>query len=103
MLGGCFMRLKEFQQLMLDLYGERDARRGLEKTLLWLGSEIGELLDDFLKGQPKKKIEEELADIIAWTCSVANLLDIDLENACRNKYPNECPRCHSNPCKCPFI
>ncbi len=97
------MRLKEFQQLMLELYGERDKKRGLEKTLLWLGSEIGELFDAYQKGLPKEHVKEEIADIIAWTCSIANLFGIDIEDACKNKYPHICPRCQSKPCQCPFI
>ena len=46
------------------------------------------------------KAGEEIADIIAWTCSVANLLDIDIEKALYNKYPNKCKKCNSVPCKC---
>ena len=46
------------------------------------------------------KISDELADIIAWTSSLANILDIDLEKALVDKYPNKCLSCDSNPCKC---
>ena len=47
-----------------------------------------------------KNISEELADIIAWTNSLANLFDIDLESAISNKYPDLCLKCNSKPCKC---
>ncbi len=97
------MKLREFQKMMLELYGDRDRKRGIEKTLLWLGSEVGELFDAFQKGLAKKQVAEEIADILAWTCSVANLLDVDIEEACNRKYSNKCPRCHRKPCNCPFI
>jgi len=43
---------------------------------------------------------EELSDIIAWTSSLANLLNIDLESAISKKYPGVCVKCKSNPCVC---
>ena len=45
-------------------------------------------------------IADEMADVIAWITSLANLLDIDLQEALFNKYPNQCGRCNSNPCSC---
>jgi NTP pyrophosphatase (non-canonical NTP hydrolase) len=87
---------------MSDLYLERDRKRGLERSLIWLQTEIGELLRAHLKENPIE-LQEEIADVFAWLCSVCNLLDIDLENVAWDKYPNRCPRCESNPCKCTFI
>ena len=48
----------------------------------------------------KKLISEEIADIIAWTNSLANLLDIDIEKALLEKYPKKCIKCNSSPCQC---
>ena len=92
--------IKEFQNLMKTLYIERDRKRGLDKTLLWLQSEEGELVDAYLK-KDASAIEEEVADVFAWLCSVCNLLDIDLEKVIWAKYPNNCPKCGESPCKCP--
>jgi NTP pyrophosphatase (non-canonical NTP hydrolase) len=44
----------------------------------------------------------EFADVAAWLASLANLLKLDLEDALLQKYGNECPKCHSLPCNCPF-
>ncbi|MEM4146820.1 MAG: nucleotide pyrophosphohydrolase, partial [Metallosphaera sp.] len=33
-----------------------------------------------------KSIEEELADVIAWTISVANLTGVNVEEALKKKY-----------------
>ena len=42
--------MNQLQELMRDLYLQKDQQRGLEKTLLWLVSEIGE--DPFLPVDP---------------------------------------------------
>ena len=92
--------IKDFQKLMKELYIERDQHRGIEKTLLWLQTEQGELVDAYLKEDTSTMIEE-VADIFAWLCSVCNLFQIDLESAAWEKYPNKCPKCLNSPCNCP--
>ena len=96
------MRINEFQDLMKSLYFKRDGKRGVETTFIWLVEEIGELAKCFNKSMNKNEIESEFADIFAWLCSVANLLNIDLEQAIIGKYDNSCPRCKNNPCNCEF-
>ncbi|MFX0071929.1 MAG: MazG nucleotide pyrophosphohydrolase domain-containing protein [Candidatus Hermodarchaeota archaeon] len=95
------MRVSSFQKLMKDLYFHQDSQRGLKATFIWLVEEVGELAN-ILKEQKidKQKASEELADICAWVSSLANVLNIDLEQALFNKYPNKCIKCDSNPCKC---
>jgi len=96
------MKVSEFQKLMKDLYFHQDTKRGIEKTFIWLVEEIGELANTLKKGSEldSKQISEEMADIIAWMCSLANLLELDLEKALFDKYPNKCIKCNSNPCCC---
>jgi len=93
--------IDEFQNLMKILYEERDRERGIEKSLMWLQTEIGELFEAFLKND-KKILEEEVADVLAWLCSICNLFDINLNNAAWKKYPSQCPKCNMNPCSCVF-
>lgn len=93
------MHLREFQGLMRELYYARDAERGAEKTLLWLIEEMGEFAEAMRK-RDKKAMMEEMADIVAWTASLANVLDMDLEEAIIEKYPGYCRYCGSNPCAC---
>jgi NTP pyrophosphatase (non-canonical NTP hydrolase) len=93
------MKIREFQSLMKKLYFEKDKKRGKEKTLLWLIEEAGELSEAIRKGDVDS-IEEEIADVIAWTASLANLLDIDLEDALQKKYPGVCRYCGRAPCIC---
>ncbi|MFQ5977921.1 MAG: MazG nucleotide pyrophosphohydrolase domain-containing protein [Candidatus Heimdallarchaeota archaeon] len=93
------MKITEFQNLMQDLYLKRDRARGIEKTMLWLVSEMGELAEA-IRLENSQKIAEEAADVLAWLCSIANLTGIDLEKAIFEKYPGKCRRCYFNPCQC---
>ena len=81
------------------IYFEKDSRRGIEKTYMWLVQEVGELGRAILKGD-RNNIEEEIADVFAWLVSLCNLLNIDLEEVSLKRYPNKCPKCNSKPCKC---
>jgi len=92
--------IKEFQQLMKTLYGERDVARGPQKTMLWLVSEVGELAEAMVKENSLESVRSEIADVLAWLCSVCNVLEVDLERSATSKYCNKCPRCKSSPCKC---
>lgn len=93
--------ISEFQNLIRILYFNKDMQRGIKGTFIWLVEEIGELATLLKEKDFKiKRISHELADIIAWTNSIANLLDIDLEKALNEKYPNQCIKCGKSPCEC---
>lgn len=79
------LTVREFQELIRKAYYERDSRRGLFKTWLWLQEEIGELATAIRRGD-RENIAEEIADVIAWVVSIANLLNIDVEDALIKKY-----------------
>lgn len=95
------MEVRAFQGLIRDIYFQRDMRRGGDKTFLWFLEEVGELTRSYRRGE-KEKIGSEMADVVAWLVSVANLLNIDLESELLKKYPRVCPICSSAPCTCPF-
>jgi NTP pyrophosphatase (non-canonical NTP hydrolase) len=92
----------DFQDLMAKLYLDKDVKRGLEKTVLKLVEEVGELSEAVLL-QDKDKITEEIVDIIAWTLSIANIVEINVEEDFMKKYSNSCPKCKNNPCSCDSI
>ncbi len=100
------MEIREFQQLIREIYFQKDNQRGLQGTFLWFVEEVGELAEAIGKYKQhteesyKDNIAQELADIFAWGSSIANLLDIDLEDALKRKYPNHCLKCKSHPCIC---
>jgi len=77
--------LREAQKIIRDKYYERDSTRGLYATFTWFIEEVGELADAVIK-MNRGALEEELADVFAWLLSIANLLNIDLEDAFKKKY-----------------
>jgi len=79
------MEISCVQQFMKLEFYERDRQRGLYATFTWLVEEVGELAEAILSGD-RNRIEEEIADVVAWTLSIANLLDIDVEKALEKKY-----------------
>jgi NTP pyrophosphatase (non-canonical NTP hydrolase) len=74
------MQLAELQTLMDDLYGEGDRARGIPATVAWLCEELGELAQAVRKGTRDEQ-RHELGDVLAWLASLANQLDLSLEDA----------------------
>jgi len=79
------LEIKYVQEKIKEMYFEKDKLRGTYGTFTWLVEEVGELAEALLSGN-RDAIEEEVADVIAWTVSVANLLGVDVEEALRKKY-----------------
>lgn len=75
------MEISEFQQVIARKYKKRDQERGVPRTFLWFIEEVGELATA-LAGDDQANREEEFADVFAWLCTLANITDVDLENAC---------------------
>ena len=65
------------QEAMRAEYLGRDRDRGLFATFTWLVEEVGELGEALLKGD-MENAKEEVADVVAWAISIANLLNIDV-------------------------
>lgn len=74
------MQLDEVQTLMEDLYGEADRERGMPATVAWLCEELGELAQAARKGTREQQLWE-LGDVLAWLASLANQLDLSLDDA----------------------
>ena len=74
------MELAEVQELMDRLYGEEDHARGVPSTVAWLCEELGELAQAVRKGTREQQTHE-FGDVLAWLASLANQLDIDLDEA----------------------
>ncbi len=95
------MEICDFQDSIRQIYLTRDAKRGPDRTFLWFLEEVGELTRAYRRGE-RENIGEEMADVMAWLASMANLLGVNLEQELSKKYPCTCSLCHSNPCCCPF-
>jgi NTP pyrophosphatase (non-canonical NTP hydrolase) len=91
------MEIREFQRIISEIYRKRDEERGVEKTMLWVVEEVGELAEAVRKGT---NVGEEIADVFAWLVSLANLCEVDVEEEVLKKYPGYCIRCGKNPCEC---
>jgi len=76
------MRIKEFQGLISEMYEARDRERGTAGTFLWFIEEVGELATA-LAGDDQANKEEEMGDVLAWLCTLANINGVDLESACQ--------------------
>jgi NTP pyrophosphatase (non-canonical NTP hydrolase) len=95
------VHISEFQDMMRRLYFHNDSKRGATRTYDWLVDETIEL-GDALKSRGKEQLASEFADVIAWLASLANVVNIDLEDATLSKYDNKCPKCSHSPCQCTF-
>jgi len=93
------MTLREFQEQIRLMYGAKDARRGIEGTFMWFMEEVGELSAS-LRGQDRENLPLEFADVLAWLATLANIANVDLEDAIARKYGGGCPYCHRTPCNC---
>jgi NTP pyrophosphatase (non-canonical NTP hydrolase) len=92
------MRLSEFQELIKEIYFEKDSKRGLAGTFMWFSEEVGELSRALLQ-KDHPRTEEELADVAAWLVSMASIAGVDIEKAVQ-KYADGCPKCGEIPCRC---
>lgn len=95
------MHIHEFQEMMRHIYFHRDSKRGVDGTFEWLVDEVREL-DEALKMDNKKALENEFADVLAWLASLANITGVDLEKSAILKYDGKCPKCKCSPCQCTF-
>lgn len=91
--------LSHLQGEMERLYGAKDRARGDAGTFLWLTEEFGELASA-LRGGTQEELALEMADVLAWLATLANIRGIDLNDALESKYGRGCPDCTQAPCVC---
>src|SRR3954447_4463334 len=93
------LTLGALQRRIGELYGAKDEARGDLATFLWLTEEFGELATALRSGTPEE-LALEMADVLAWLATLANIRGVDLEAAVLRKYGATCPGCGSTPCRC---
>ena len=91
--------LRDFQELIRSMFGAKDAARGVDGTFMWFMEEVGELAGSLRKG-PKDELALEFADVLAWLVTLANIAEVDLDEAVKRKYGTGCPRCGRAVCEC---
>ena len=93
------LSIAAFQRQIQILYGSKDAARGDAGTFFWFAEEVGELAAALRSG-PDEELALEMADVLAWLVTLANVRRIDLEAAVVAKYGRTCPGCGQIPCQC---
>jgi NTP pyrophosphatase (non-canonical NTP hydrolase) len=91
--------LGDFQQLIRDMYFEKDLARGIDGTFMWLMEEVGELAAALRGGTHEERLGE-FADVLAWLATIANVAGVDLSEAIARKYGSGCPGCGQLVCIC---
>ncbi len=82
--------LRDFQQLIREMYHEKDVARGVDGTFMWLVEEVGELATALREGDQEEK-RGEFADVLAWLATIANGREGDLSDAFSKKYGESIP------------
>jgi NTP pyrophosphatase (non-canonical NTP hydrolase) len=90
---------RQFQQLIREMYLEKDLARGVDGTFMWLMEEIGELAGALRNGTHEERLGE-FADVLAWLTTIANVVGVDLADAIMLKYGAGCPGCGQFVCTC---
>ncbi len=93
------MNLHQLQERIRVLYGAKDGARGAEGTFMWFMEEVGELAAALRGGTHEERVLE-FADVLAWLATLANIANVDLEEAMAKKYGAGCPGCGFTPCQC---
>jgi len=92
------MKISEAQALIAKAYGDKDRKRGTPGTFMYLVEEVGEL-STALREEGREERASEMADVFAWTLSLAELEGIDLEKEFLKKY-RVCSGCGKSICAC---
>ncbi|MCA8987385.1 MAG: nucleotide pyrophosphohydrolase [Planctomycetaceae bacterium] len=93
------LTLSSLQKMIAEMFGHKDAKRGVEGTFMWFMEEVGELAGA-LRAESQAELEGEFADVLAWLVTLANLRQVDLAAAIERKYCRGCPRCRQDVCQC---
>ena len=72
------MEISALQQIVKDRYFKTDNERGIYHTALWFHEEVGELSSAIASGD-KQNAKEEFADVLMWLLTLANLMQVDME------------------------
>ena len=74
------MDISALQKIVKERYFKTDHARGIYHTALWFHEEVGELSSAIASGD-KQNAKEEFADVLMWLLTLANLMEVDMEDA----------------------
>lgn len=86
------MEISALQQIVKERYFKTDSERGIYHTALWFHEEVGELSSAIATGD-QQNAREEFADVLMWLLTLANLMDVNMEEAVADylKNPRKLP------------
>ena len=73
-------QLSELQQLIRERFLAHDKERGPARAFAFFVEEVGELAGAVSRGD-RDNLEEEIGEVLMWLLSLANLHDIDINDA----------------------
>jgi len=74
------MEISALQKIVKERYFKVDNERGIYHTALWFHEEVGELSSAIARGDTENA-KEEFADVLMWLLTLANIMDINMEDA----------------------
>ncbi len=74
------MEISALQRIVKERYFSTDRERGIYHTALWFHEEVGELSSAIASGD-HENAKEEFADVMMWLLTLANLMEVDMEEA----------------------
>jgi NTP pyrophosphatase (non-canonical NTP hydrolase) len=74
------MDISALQEIVKQRYFKTDNERGIYHTALWFHEEVGELSSAIASGD-KENAKEEFADVLMWLMTLANLMEVNMEDA----------------------
>lgn len=80
--------LENLQMLSYELQGKYD----IDKSLIWMTEELGEVISAIRKNYDKNEISGEIGDLFAWIVCLCNILDISLQDSINKTYIKELKR-----------
>ena len=81
------MEISALQKIVRHRYFRTDNERGIYHTALWFHEEVGELSAAIARGD-NKNAKEELGDVLMWLLTLANLLNVDMEDVIKEYLNN---------------
>lgn len=90
--------LKDWQLFISELYRAENSRLSPMNALVAMMKDVGDLAMIQRKRDPQNEITLKLAAILAWTLTIAQLLQLDLSTVVNEKYDNRCPECGKEIC-----
>ena len=102
--------MRDFQELVRDIYFENDSQHQVAGVFLWFMTEVCEMskeLRDYCGSLERddikfsqENLEMEFGDVLVFLMSLMNLTGVNVVNVVE-RFKDGCPKCKGNPCKCP--